>query len=93
MAGGVEWTKDGKKGGSEFQVHLTEKQQQSSSTEREMLGQRAGLRLNAKRLEGRAVRRLCDNWAMTVIHRVGSMRPRLQELALEMGELCSTPPP
>ena len=88
MAGGVEWTKDGKKGGSEFQVHLTEKQQQSSSTEREMLGQRAGLRLNAKRLEGRAVRWLCDNWATTVIHRVGSMRPRLQELALEMGELC-----
>ena len=56
MAGGVEWTKDGKKEGSEFQVHLTEKQKQSSSTEREMLGQRAGLRLNAKRLEGRAVR-------------------------------------
>ena len=31
---------------------------------------------------------MCDNWATTVIHRVGSMRPRLQELALEMGELC-----
>ena len=88
MAGGVEWTKDGKKEGSEFQVHLTEKQQQSSSTEREMLGQRAGLRLNAKRLEGRSVRWICDNWATTVIHRVGSMRPRLQQLALEMAELC-----
>ena len=88
MAGGVEWMKDGKKEGCEFQVHLTEKQQQLSWTDREMLGQRAGLRLNAKRLEGRAVRCVCDNWATTVIHRVGSMRPRLQELALEMAELC-----
>ena len=40
MVGGVEWTKDGKKGGSEFQVHLSEKEQQSSLTEHEMLGQR-----------------------------------------------------
>ena len=88
MVGGVEWTRDGKKEGSKFHVHLSEKQQQSSSTDREMIGQRAGLRINSERLEGWSVRRICDNWATIVIHRVKSMRTRLQELALEMAKLC-----
>ena len=41
LAGGVEWSRAGKKEGTEYQVHLTEKQQKGSSTEREMVGMRA----------------------------------------------------
>lgn len=71
LAGGVEWTKAGRKEGSEFQVHLTKEEQKASSTEREMVGQRAGLRINAQRLAGCNVRWVCDNWATSIIHRVG----------------------
>ena len=56
MVDRVEWTRDGKKEGSEFQVHLTEKQKLSSSMEREMLGQLAGLRLNMKRFGSNIVK-------------------------------------
>ena len=30
----------------------------------------------------------CTNWAVSIIHRVGSMRPRLPEIAVELSELC-----
>ena len=87
MIGGVEWSKFGKKEGSEFQFHLTEEQSEASSTEREMLGQLWGLRKHARELAGCSIRWTCDNWAASIIHRVGSMKPRLQKLAVEMWQL------
>ena len=84
----MEWTRNGVKEGTEYQVPLTLEEQKGSSTEREMVGIRAGLRLNAELLAGCEVRWTCDNWAVSVINRVGSMRPRLQELAMEIWELC-----
>ena len=56
LAGGVEWSRAGKKGGTEYQVHLTEKQQKGSSTEREMVEMRVGLKMNLEKLEGCEVR-------------------------------------
>ena len=72
----------------EYQVLLTEELQQASSTETEMVGQLVGLRLNAEELKGCSVRWICDNWAVSIINRVGSMRPRLQEIAVEIWKLC-----
>ena len=88
LAGGVEWSRAGRKEGTEYQVHLTEEQMVASSTEREMVGMRAGLRLNLEKLQGCQVRWTCDNWAVSVICRVGSMRPRLQELAMDIWAMC-----
>ena len=88
LAGGVEWSRAGRKEGTEYQVHLTEEQMLASSTEREMVGMRAGLRLNLEKLQGCQVRWTCDNWAVSVICRVGSMRPRLQVLAMDIWDMC-----
>jgi hypothetical protein len=88
MVGGVEWTEGGRKRGTEYKVHLTERQQKTSSTEREMIGILTGLRLSAGELRRSAVRWTCDNWGTSIINRVGSMVPALQRLAVEIWELC-----
>ena len=89
LIGGVEWSLAGRVEGTDYQVHLSKEEQVASSTEREMIGMRAGLRLNVAGLEGCEVRWTCDNRAVSIIMRVGSMRPRLQELALDIHTLCS----
>ena len=88
LAGGVEWSLAGRVEGTEYQVRLTEEQQAGSSTEREMVGMKAGLKLNLVRLQGCEVRWTCDNQAVSIIMRVGSMRPRLQELAMDIQTMC-----
>ena len=87
LAGGVEWSKAGRKEGTEYQVHLTDQQQQGSSTERELVGMREGLKLFLEELEGSELRWTCDNKAVSVICRVGSMRPRLQDLAMDIWDM------
>ena len=86
--GGVEWSLGGRVEGTDYQVRLTKEEQLGSSTEREMIGMRAGLRLNVAGLEGCEVRWTCDNKAVSIIMRVGSMKPWLQELALDIHTLC-----
>ena len=88
MAGGVEWTEHGRKRGTEYQLYLSMEEQRASSTEREMIGVLGGLKMNAKELAGSSVRWMCDNWASAIINRVGSMRPNLQELAIQIWDLC-----
>ena len=80
----MKWSRAGRKEGTEYQVHLTQKQQQGSSTERELVGMREGLKLYLEELQGSEVKWTCDNKAVSVICRVGSMRPRLQDLAMDI---------
>ena len=44
--------------------------------------------MNVQDLAGSSVRWYCDNWATSVVNNVGSMRPRLQALAIQIWDLC-----
>ena len=66
---------------------IPEEEQGESSTHRELLAVRQGLRKWAKELKGQVVTWLLDNQAAVKILKWGSMRPKLMALALEINTI------
>ena len=77
-----------KKEGSSYQTCFNEEEREESSTFRELRAIEEGLKVRGAELQGCLVKWGCDNWAASVIVRIGSMKPRCHEVAARIVDLA-----
>ena len=70
-----------------YQTYLEVEEIGTSSTYRELRAIEEGLKVRGGELQGAVVRWGCDNWAASVIVRVGSMKLHCHEVALRIADL------
>ena len=74
---------------SVFKFHFKVEEKQRSSTNRELVGIREGIRCLAERLQGKCVLWRNDNWPTSIIIECGSMKAELHELACDIVKITT----